>query len=135
MQNDTMSPFHDRRQHTRYALPSMYTDVAARTLEENTFDRSGHAYDLSLGGMRFELDRPLEPGSEIGVRIKLPAYGLSFAERRPIFAMARVVWVNEDDLEQGGPIRMACVFRAFMQPGDRERIERALRSGRYALAA
>ena len=125
----------DRRQHVRFALPSMYTNIAIRPLDQDTFLYEGHAYDLSLGGMRFELDRPIEPGQDVGVRIMLPTAGLAWVDRRPIFARANLVWLNEEDLTEAGPIRMACVFSRFMQPGDESRIERALHSGRYALAA
>lgn len=126
----------DRRQHPRYVLPSMYTEVALRPLRSNTFDFSGHAYDLSIGGMRFEMDRPVEPASDVAVKIILPtALGAVLTAPRAIFAMARVVWVNMDDVEMGGPVRMACVFRRFTRPGDEERIRHALSSGRYALAA
>jgi hypothetical protein len=126
----------DRRQHPRYLLPSMYTEVALRLLDEDTFDHQGHAYDISVGGMRFEIDRPIEPGSAVALRIQLPgAESLRAWERRPVFAFANVVWLEEDDLDLPGPVRMACVFTRFCQPGDDQRLLRRLTSGRFSLAA
>ena len=125
----------DRRIYPRFVLPSMYTDIAIRTLDEQTFDLEGHAYDLSIGGMRFELDRGLEPGQVVAARLSLPSSALRWTDRRPIYAMTRLVWVNQDDIEECGPVRMACVFNRFMQPGDEARLVEALKSGRYALAA
>ena len=49
--------------------------------------------------------------------------------------MANVVWLEEDDLENGGPIRMACVFRNFCHPGDEQRLLAQLSCGHYARAA
>lgn len=126
----------DRRRHQRYVLPSMYTGVEVRPMDSESFEWKGHAYDISEGGMRFELDRPIEPGTRIAVRIQLPgAEFLRLTERRPVYAFANVVWIEEDDLDQGGPVRMACVFSRFVVPGDRERLSRRLASGRFSLAA
>lgn len=126
----------NRRIHTRYHLPSMYTEVAVRELDSDQFRCHGHAYDISLGGMRFELDEVIEPGTPIAVRIQLPGPTIHRDEdRRAIFAMATVVWTEPDDLEQGGPVRMACVFRNFCHPGDEQRLLTQLSSGQYARAA
>ena len=126
----------DRREFQRYVLPSMYTAIAVRPLDAERFRWEGHAYDIGEGGMRFEIDEPIEPGTEVAVRIELPgAAQLRVADRRPVYAFARVVWIEQDDLEQPGPVRMACVFRTFVQPGDRERLLARLRSGRFSVAA
>lgn len=126
----------ERRQHERYLLPSMYTAIDIRTGDAEDFSLSGHAYDLSVGGMRFELDEALEPGTEVCVRITLPgAEHLRPLHRKPIYALASVVWIEPDDLESGGPVRMACVFKAFLQLGDEDRLRARLLSGRYSLAA
>lgn len=126
----------DRRKHPRYVLPSMYTEIAVRPIEEETFRFAGHAYDISEGGMRFEIDDALEPGSSAAIRIQLPgAQWMRPADRRPVYVMANIVWVEQDDLDHPGPVRMACVFRTFVQEGDRERLMRRLMSGRFSLAA
>jgi hypothetical protein len=126
----------DRRRYQRFVLPSMYTEVEVRPLDSEKFEWKGHAYDVSEGGMRFELDRPIEPGTQIAVRLQLPgAQHLTITERRPVYAFANVVWIEEDDIEQGGPVRLACVFTRFVMPGEEARLRARLRSGRYSLAA
>lgn len=126
----------NRRIHTRYSLPSMYTEISVREMDSTEFTSTGHAYDISLGGMRFELDQAIEPGTPIAVRILLPGpSSLRGTDRRAIFAMGHVVWTEEDDLEQGGSVRMACVFHNFCQPGDEQRLLSQLSSGQYARAA
>ncbi len=131
-----METARDRREFPRYVLPSMYTSVEVRPLDSETYQWRGHAYDISEGGMRFEIDYPIEPGTAIAVRIELPgADRLRLTERRPVYAFANVVWLEEDDLDHAGPVRMACVFRRFVLPGDRERLIDRLHSGRYSLAA
>lgn len=126
----------DRRAYPRFLMPSMYTVVAVRPLDSERFLWSGHAYDVSAGGMRFELDHPIEPGTPISVRLQLPgAQSLRMSERRPVYAFANVVWIEEDDLEDTGPVRMACVFKRFVMPGDLERLTTRLASGRFSAAA
>lgn len=126
----------DRRRHPRYLLPSMYTKVEVRPLASEEYQWSGHAYDISLGGLRFELDHPIEPGTRVAIRVELPgAERLRLLERRPVYAFANVVWLEEEDLDHPGPVRMACVFERFVMPGDRERLLGRLASGRYSLAA
>ncbi|MEM9082231.1 MAG: PilZ domain-containing protein [Planctomycetota bacterium] len=126
----------ERRIHQRYTLPSSYTEIAIRPFDKDEFNLMGHAYDISEGGIRFELDQPIEPGTRIGIRIMLPRATMTqTTEKRAIFAMGNLVWTNHDDIELGGPIRMACTITRFMQPGDLEMLRRALESGRYALAA
>jgi hypothetical protein len=131
-----MAAASDRREFPRYVLPSMYTSVAVRPLDSERFRWIGHAYDISEGGMRFEIDEPISPGTSVALRIELPgAQSLRLVERRPVYAMATVVWVEQEDLDHPGPVRMACVFRQFVQPGDRERLMTRLKSGRYSMAA
>ncbi len=123
----------ERRRYNRYVLPSMYTSVMVRQTDEEEFGPCGHAYDVSIGGMRFELDEPLEVGTNIVVRIELP--GTDPVECEPVYASGRVVWLEEDDLEHPGPVRMACVFREFARPQDQDRLVQRLNSGRFSLAA
>lgn len=126
----------DRRIFTRYTLPSFYTGVAVRPTDAESFDHEGHAYDISLGGMRFELDHALEPGSRIVCRIELPMGATEDAvDHWDVFVSATVVWIEPDDLEQPGPVRMACVFNTFANEKDQQRLERRLDSGRFRLAA
>ncbi len=126
----------NRRAHTRYAVPSYYTGVAVRAADAEGFHLDGHAYDLSIGGMRFELDEALEPGSRIVCRIELPCGATEDAvDHWDVFVSATVVWIEPDDLEQPGPVRMACVFNTFANVEDERRLERRLDAGRFRLAA
>lgn len=111
----------------------MYTQVKVRQLDELTFNEQGHAYDISLGGLRFELDTPIEPGTRIAVQIQLP--GSALLDRKAIFAFATVVRVFEDDLEARGPVRIAAVFETFSSPDAEQRLQAALASGRFSKAA
>jgi len=129
-----MNHANDRRAHVRYELPPMYSRVLLRTLDEDEFIWEGHAYDISEGGVRFELDRGIEPGTPVALRIDLPA---ALTERRVVrrsaFVFANVVWLEDED--EIGPSRMAAVFTRFAREGDRELLLRRLSAGRYALAA
>lgn len=131
-----MTTAKDRRRHPRFVLPSAYTAVEVRPLDSEAFQWKGHAYDISEGGMRFELDYPIEPGRGVALRVQLPgADRLPLIDRRPVYVFANVVWIEEEDLEQQGPVRMACVFTRFVMPGDEQRLHARLASGRYSLAA
>ena len=121
-----MSPEVDRRNHTRYALPSMYSTVTVLN-DDGSFKCGGHAYDISEGGMRFELLDALEPGSTVDVRIDLPGGG-----ERAVTATCNILWVEEEDLELPGPVRMACSFAHIENPS---KLAALLKRGRYHMAA
>lgn len=132
------SPMHrhvDRRQFARFVVEPMYTPVAVRMQTDGgdaPFDFEGHAYDISEGGMRFELDHPVEPGTRIAIRIFLPGT-CERDEGRSVLVEGRVVWL--EDADQPSPLRMAAVFTHFARAGDRDRLLRHFGSGRYRLAA
>ncbi len=84
----------------------------------------GHLYDISVSGVRFELDEPLEEGESIVMSISLP--GLS----EPILTKGRVVRVYDEDGDPG-PRRMAATLRSFADPVDATRLARLLGSGFY----
>ena len=124
----------DRRKFTRYSLPSMYSRVIVRRADSEEFCMDGHAYDISRGGIRFELDEAIEAGAEIAVRIDLPQTVCERStERRSVFAFANVVWNGAED--EFGPVRHAATFTRFAQEGDEESLQERLSQGRYALAA
>ncbi|MEQ8316547.1 MAG: PilZ domain-containing protein [Phycisphaerales bacterium] len=127
-------PLRERRRHPRFSVPPMYSPIAARTLDSDEFAFEGHAYDVSEGGLQFELDRPFEPGTRLALRIELPgamAFGRSphdgpgrdAGPGRAIFVFATVVWVSDEEF---GPARMAAVFNMFCRAGDKDRLKRAL---------
>lgn len=126
----------ERRQFPRFVVEPMYTPIAARVEtggdEDAPFDIEGHAYDISEGGARFELDKPVQPGTRIAMRIFMP--GLSERdEGRSVLVYANVVWL--EDADEAGPYRTAAVFTHFVRAGDRDRLVRHFSSGRYRLAA
>jgi len=124
----------DRRKFTRYSLPSMYSRVLVRRADSQEALLDGHAYDISRGGIRFELDEAIETGAEIAVRIDLPQTVCERStERRSVFAFANVIWNGAED--EVGPVRHAASFTRFAQEGDEEQLHDRLSQGRYALAA
>lgn len=112
----------DRRVHPRFVLEPMYTPIAARMLDSEVFDIEGHAYDISESGIRFELDRPIAPGTKIAMQVTLPNLTNDIGPGRSIFVFANVVWLEDED--EPGPARMAAVFTHFARAGDRERLLR-----------
>jgi len=137
-----MNRLAERRQHTRFALQPMYSRVVVQPLDEHRTLLEGHAYDLSEGGVQFEIDRPLSPGTRAGLRIELPgamAFGRSrtpgpasdVGPGRAVFALGTIVWLSDEEF---GPPRMAAVFNQFCRAGDRARLRLALAQA-YARAA
>ncbi len=125
----------DRRESTRFAVRPMYTRVLVRPDGERLFTMEGHAYDISMGGMRFELDDALPTGSPIGLMLELPDTSLSSGPDgvRLVAATGTVVWTDDDGAR--GPVRMAAIFHAFETDEDEARLRETLSSGGFALAA
>jgi hypothetical protein len=127
----------DRRRYARFATEAMYTPIAVRLLDSDHFNLEGHGFDISEGGLRFELDRAIEPGTGVALRITLPTMAGAASARpgpgRAVFVFANVVWVADED--EPGPVKMAAVFTRFARAGDRERLLAELRTGIYRAAA
>ncbi|MBL8763557.1 MAG: PilZ domain-containing protein [Phycisphaerae bacterium] len=124
----------ERRRYPRYTLEPMYTPVAVRPLDHDTFDIEGHAYDISAGGMRFELDRAVKPGTTVAIQISLPSMQREdVGPGRSVFVFANIVWIDDED--EPGPVRTAAVFTHFARAGDRDRLLRHVVTGQYRLAA
>ena len=125
----TTHPEADRRRFERYALPPMYSPVTIqrgcgmvlRTLE-------GHAYDISEGGLRIELDTALEPAEPVTFAVELP-YGGGV-----ISGSGTVVWVHDAE-DDPGPRRCAIAVRVFQSGDDHQRLVRYLRDGLLRRAA
>lgn len=128
-----MSHHLNRRRQPRFLLSPMYHAVSVRRLSDGeTFADTGHAYDVSAGGIQFELDNAYEPGTEVAVQIHLPE-GFDIGPGRAVFAIGRVIWLG--DLEDPGPVRMAVAFRMFPRAGDQERLMNYVSAGRMRVAA
>ena len=75
---------------------------------------TGHSYDISEGGVQFELDYPIVPGTPVSIEIKLPGPG-----EQAIAAYGNIVWMDDSE---PGPVRMAMTFSGFAHERDRERL-------------
>lgn len=124
----------NRRQFERFTLAPMYTPITARLLDSEEFTLEGHAYNISEGGVRFELDQPIAPGTQVALQITLPPgqAGDDPGPGRSVFVFANIVWIDDED---PGPVRMAATFTRFARLGDKERLIRTISSGRYTRAA
>jgi len=110
----------ESREQLRYKLPPAYTLVRVRQDGASRFSHQGHAYDISMSGMRFELDRPMEPGTHVRIRATLPGrQHLSFE------ASGNIVRIH-DEADERGPMRMAIHFDNFASAADRERLSQYL---------
>ena len=122
----------NRRQFERFALPPMYSRVTMRRLHGDTFEYEGHAYDISEAGLCFEIDKPIEPGATVVIRIDLPT--ATDEEPDYVEVFSRIIRVDEDD-QEFGPVRMAASFSRFVRFGDKQRLIAHFCTGRYARAA
>ncbi len=125
----------DRRQHPRFAVTPSYSQVRLRLLTEETFTRTGHVYDVSEGGIRFEMDVPVEPGTPVAMEIMLPDRNGTMTidgPGRAVFLLGNVVWCDADE---PGPAQMALVITRFARAGDRDRLMRRITTGAYARVA
>lgn len=108
----------DARQATRVKIPPMYTLLRARIPGETRYQWTGHIYDISTAGMRFELDTALPEDAIIEIRAMLP--GKQHIQFR---ATARVVRIHD---AEAGPVRMSLAFETFHRRADQRRLENYL---------
>ena len=107
-------PAAEHRADPRLTIPAMYTLLRLRLPGEMRFCRTGHVYDVSLGGMRFELDDALPVGQEVEARVMLPGSHTNFTVTGHVIRL-----VSE---EEPGPVRMAIRFESFANAMDRQRL-------------
>lgn len=121
-------PAVNRRRFERFRLQPMYTPISLCRLD-NQRVLEGHSYDISEGGVQFELDEPIESGTPVAIEIALPRPG-----RRPttIEVLGNVVWTDESE---PGPVRMAVEIKSFALPEDRDSLRQYVAIGRIARAA
>ncbi len=124
----------NRRRFERFSLPFAYTSIGVRRLESERFEFEGHAYDISEGGVQFELDRAIEAGTPVAMRVDLPTSMLpdDMGPGRSVFLTGNVVWMDDSDV---GPVRMALAITSFARQGDRERLFKAFAARRLSRAA
>ena len=123
----------NRRSHERFMLEAAYASTAVRLHpDEETFTLEGHIYDISEGGLCFELDRPIEPGSTVSMRIDLPSNCGDTGPGRAVFVTGNIVWCDADE---PGASKMALAITRFDREGDKGRMIKSLTSNRYHRAA
>lgn len=126
----------NRREHPRFAVTPCYTQTRLRLLSEQTFTRSGHVYDISEGGIRFEMDVAIEPGTPVALEIMLPETPGTMMSidgpGRAVYLIGNVVWC---DTEEPGPAQMALAVTRFARAGDRDRLMNRITTGAYARVA
>ena len=115
------------RAQSRLRVPAMYTLLRVRKAGDSRYRWTGHIYDINRSGMRFELDTPLDPGTEVEVRGMLPG------DAQTTFrATGRIVRLQDDD-QEAGPCRMGMVFSSFYSSNDEHRLSHYL--NHHGLAA
>jgi len=112
----------DRRRHARFTVDPMFSSVAVlpagAAVPCGELGCDGHLYEVSLGGMRFELDEPLPRDSVVTAELTLPGCDA------PITVDGRVLRVF-DVVDDPGPRRMVLEFETFAA-GARELLTRYL---------
>jgi len=119
----------EARRHPRLKIAAMYSLVRVRPTGGDRYLWTGHIYDVSLSGMRFELDHALEPGTTIEVRGILPGQ-----EHVTFRASGQVVRLH-DDQNEPGPARMGMAFDEFHSEVDELRLADYLDGNSLKLAA
>lgn len=107
MQSSHTQPIADRRAHDRFVVEPMYSAVRVTPRGRNSGEPlEGHIYEISIGGMRFELDEPLPRDSKVSAELTLPGCEV------PITVEGRVLRVF-DVVDDPGPRRMVLEFETF----------------------
>lgn len=123
----------NRRTTERFAVLPAYTPCRIRLQSEEIFRYDGHVHDLSEGGVRFESDIPIEPGTPVALQIALPERVSDFTvidgPGRDVFMLGNVVWCS---IDEPGPALMAVATTRFARAGDRDRLIRRLLAGGFA---
>ncbi len=106
----------DPRRFPRLKLPPMYTLIRVKPHGDETFLWTGHVYDVSATGIRFELDQSLAPGTHVDFRVMLPgAWHATFE------ATGRVVRIH-DEWDNLGPSRMGLTIEHFAGEEDQRQL-------------
>lgn len=136
MEHQTGNPS-DRRAHARFPLKPMYTGIEVKAATADGQPLEGHAYDISRGGVSFELDDAIEPGTPVYLKLTLPEWLLGLVEGDADLSSVRirgtVVWTDDDGVP--GPVRMAATFHSFISESEQELFLKTLKGHRYALVA
>lgn len=106
----------ETRQQPRLKVSAAYSVLRVRRVGETDYQWTGHIYDVSMSGMRFEIDDALDPGTHVEVRGLLPGQtNVQFNAR------GRIVRYHDEGPE-AGPTRMGMVFEEFSTRTDEIRL-------------
>lgn len=119
----------ETRQQPRLKVSAAYSMLRVRMAGETDYRWNGHIYDVSMSGMRFEIDDALEPGTRVEVRGLLP--GQNNAQ---FSATGRIVRYHDEGPE-AGPTRMGMVFEEFSTRTDESRLAHYLDDAGLRIAA
>ena len=108
------------RTEPRHKVPPMYTLLRVRPRGTGRYCWTGYIYDISVSGMRFDLDESLPVGTEVEVRAMLPG-----AYHTTIRASGHVVRLHDDEGDPG-PTRMGLSFDQFHHHTDRSQLSEYL---------
>lgn len=126
----------NRRKFERFAVSPMYTEVKVCALDEHRPTFLGHAYDVSEGGVQFELDRGIAAGTTVAMELTFPggSFGTLGHEEggNTVVVIGNVVWVDDSE---PGPVRMAIAITRFAKETDRQRLLNQLTTHRVRRAA
>jgi hypothetical protein len=89
----------NRRAFERFSLPPMLSPITVQRVRDGKMETlTGHAYDISEGGMRIEVDEPVAPGERLNITFVLPGFAEGDAAGT-VCAACEVVWLTdaEDD--------------------------------------
>lgn len=115
----------------RLKLAPMYTLLRAKKAGTQKFRWSGYIYDVSMGGMRFELDEAVEPGTTLEIRATLP-----YARHGAFVATGQVIRLHDEREDTpAGPYRMAMQFTSFRCEFDEAHLSEYLSTAGLRLAA
>lgn len=117
--HDPSSDSSNRRVHQRRSVAAMYSAVEAKPIGGFGPTASGHIYDVSLGGVRIDLDDPVAPGTDLRLALHLPAESKAI---RVTGTVMRVFDADDDPICQRTGVR----FVAFEDAADETRLRRFL---------
>lgn len=126
----------ENRQHERFRVAPMYTPVTLRTIDNPNRAYEGHAYNVSEGGLQFELDEAIDAGTPVTIELTLPLGegevwdGVS--DLPVVTIQGNVVWTDE---EEPGPVRMAMIFTRFASQIERELVSSRVLGKKFRKAA
>lgn len=111
----------ERRRHPRFNLAPMYSAVTAQRQGNAARAVTGHAYNISEGGVRLEIEGKFRVGDHLHLNLTLPG------EMTDIHASGKIVWSARGD-DDPAARRVAVRFERFDSWADKARLMRFIRA-------